>query len=113
MKEPIVTRTIKAYNVNYLGVDLNTHEVGTYFASAPARIKDKETMLKYLTQVYKNVTDNGGFMAKPVEILSVEQVETLRGMTERTFIEHSYEIKPRKKSDSEEEDEQELDTTAG
>ena len=99
MKEPIVTRTIKAYNVSYLGVDLNTHEVGTYMATAPARIKDKETMLKYLTQVYNNTTENGGYMAKPVEILSVEQVETLRGMTERTFIENSYEIKPRKKDD--------------
>lgn len=100
MKEPIVTRTIKAFNVSYLGVDLNTHEVGTYMATAPARIKDKETMLKYLTQVYNNVTENGGFMAKPVEILSVEQVETLRGMTERTFIANSYEIKPRKKDET-------------
>lgn len=100
MKEPIVTRTIKAFNVTYLGVDLNTHEVGTYMATAPARIKDKETMLKYLTQVYNNTTENGGYMAKPVEILSVEQVETLRGMTERTFIANSYEIKPKKKDET-------------
>ena len=110
MKEPIVTRTIKAYNVSYLGVDLNTHEVGTFMATAPARIKDKETMLKYLTQVYNTTTENGGYMAKPVEILSVEQVETLRGMTERTFIEHSYEIKPRKKDDNSEEIEPENHT---
>lgn len=110
MKESIVTRTIKAYNVSYLGVDLNTHEVGTFSTTAPARIKDKETMLKYLTQVYNNTTENGGYMAKPVEILSVEQVETLRGMTERTFIEHSYEIKPRKKDDNIVEDEQESTT---
>lgn len=103
MKEPIVTRTIKAYNVKYLGVDLETHEVGTYDTTAPARIKDKETMLKYLTKVYNNVTENGGFMAKPVEILGVELVETLRGMTERTFIENSYEIKPKTPQDSDEE----------
>lgn len=105
MKEPIVTRTIKAFNVSYLGVDLNTHEVGTYMATATARIKDKETMLKYLTKVYNNVTENGGFMAKPVEILSVEQVETLRGMTERTFIANSYEIKPKKKDETAEDEE--------
>lgn len=112
MKEPIVTRTIKAYNVRYLGVDLNTHEVGTFMATAPARIKDKETMLKYLTQVYNTTVENGGYMAKPVEILSVDQVETLRGMTERTFIENSYEIKPRKKDDNTEET-QEENHTAG
>lgn len=100
MKEPIVTRTIKAYNVSYLGVDLNTHEVGTFYTTAPARIKDKETMLKCLTQVYNTTVENGGYMAKPVEILSVEPVETLRGMTERTFIENSYEIKPRKKDEN-------------
>ena len=105
MKEPIVTRTIKAYNVSYLAVDLNTHEVGTFMATTPARIKDKETMLKYLTQVYNTTTENGGYMAKPVEILSVEQVETIRGMTERTFIENSYEIKPRKKDYNTEETE--------
>lgn len=110
MKEPIVTRTIKAYNVSYLGVDLSTHEVGTFTATAPARIKDKETMLKYLTQVYNSTIENGGFMAKPVEILSVEQVETLRGMTERTFIENSYEIKPRKKDDNTEETNEEYHT---
>lgn len=105
MKEPIVTRTIKAYNVSYLGVDLNTREVGTFMATAPARIKDKGTMLKYLTKVYNTTTENGGYMAKPVEILSVESVETLRGMTERTFIENSYEIKPRKKDENTEETE--------
>lgn len=110
MKDPIVTRTIKAYNVSYLGVDLNTHEVGTFMATAPARIKDKETMLKYLTQVYNTTTENDGYMAKPVEILSVEQVETLRGMTERTFIENSYEIKPRKKDDNNDETDDENPT---
>lgn len=107
MKEPIVTRTIKAYNVKYLGVDLNTHEVGTFDTTAPARIKDKETMLKYLTKVYNNVTENGGFMAKPVEILSVDLVESLRGMTERTFIENSYEIKPKNAQDANQDNDQE------
>lgn len=109
MKESIVTRTIKAYNVKYLGVDLETHEVGTFDATAPARIKDKETMLKYLNQVYGTTVKNGGYMAKPVEVISADLVETLRGMTERTFIENSYEIVPKKKNENTDSDSGETD----
>ena len=92
MKEPIVTRTIKALNVTYVGVNLDTHEVETCTTTAPGRIKDKDTLMKYLDKVYKNTVENGKFMCKPVEVINVEPVETLRAMTERTFIENSYVI---------------------
>ena len=104
MKEPIVTRTIKALNVTYLGVNLETHAVETCNTTAPGRIKDKETLMKYLEKVYKNATDKGEFMCKPVEIVNVEPSETLRGMTERTFIENSYLIT--KNTDKETEEDQ-------
>ena len=102
MKEPVVTRTIKNLKVTYLAINLETREVTNTTASVPAYLKEKDKVMKYLLALYDKDVEAGLSPLKPVEIVGAEVTESLRGMTERTFIENSYEIPPRQKNNTEE-----------
>lgn len=94
---PVVTRTIKTNKVNYLALDMSTHEVSVQSAFIPSSIHEKSKMLKYLISEYENKVENGDNVPKPVEIINIETIETLRGMSENDFIKYSHEITRNKK----------------
>lgn len=89
---PVVTRTIKTNKVKYLALDMSTHEVTTESAFIPYGIHDKGKMLKYLLSDYETRIANGESVPKPVEVVNIETIETLRGMSESDFIKYSHEI---------------------
>ena len=89
---PIVTRTIKTNKVNYLAVDMSTHEVTTESDFIPSSFHEKAKMMKYLLSVYDERVKNGETPPKPVEFVNIETIETLRGMPESDFIKYSHEI---------------------
>lgn len=97
---PVITRTIKTNKVKYLALDMSTHEVTTESAFIPYGIHDKGKMLKYLLTDYENRTANGESVPKPVEVVNIETIETLRGMSESDFIKYSHEIVRGKKSEN-------------
>ena len=102
---PVVTRTIKTNKVNYLALDMSTHEVSTQSAFIPSSIHGKAKMLKYLISEYESKVENGENVPKPVEVINVETTETLRGMSETDFIKYSHEITRNKKTESNTENE--------
>ena len=95
---PVITRTIKTNKVKYLALDMSTHEVTTESAFIPYGIHDKNKMLKYLMSDYESRTNNGESVPKPVEVVNIETIETLRGMSESDFIKYSKEIVRGKKT---------------
>lgn len=95
---PVVTRTIKTNKVHYLALDMSTHEVSTQSAVIPSSIHEKAKMLKYLISEYETKVENGENVLKPVEVINIETIETLRGMSESDFIKYSHEITRNKKS---------------
>lgn len=94
---PVVTRTIKTNKVNYLALDMSTHEVSTQSAFIPSSIHEKSKMLKYLISEYESKVESGENVPKPVEVINIETIETLRGMSETDFIKYSHEITRNKK----------------
>lgn len=96
---PVVTRTIKTNKVNYLALDMSTHEVSTQSAFIPSSIHEKAKMLKYLISEYESKVENGENVPKPVEVINIETIETLRGMSESDFIKYSHEITRNKKTE--------------
>ena len=94
---PVVTRTIKTNKVHYLALDMSTHEVSTQSAFIPSSIHEKAKMLKYLISEYETKVENGENVPKPVEVINIETIETLRGMSESDFIKYSHEITRNKK----------------
>ena len=102
---PVVTRTIKTNKVNYLALDMSTHEVSTQSAFIPSSIHEKAKMLKYLISEYESKVENGENVPKPVEVINIETIETLRGMSESDFIKYSHEITRNKKSENNTENE--------
>ena len=89
---PVVTRTIKTNKVNYLALDMYTHEVSPQTTFIPSSIHEKAKMLKYLISEYDSKVEKGEVVPKPVEVINVETIETLRGMSETDFIKYSHEI---------------------
>ena len=102
---PVVTRTIKTNKVNYLALDMSTHEVSTQSAFIPSGIHEKSKMLKYLISEYESKVENGENVPKPVEVINIEAIETLRGMSETDFIKYSHEITRNKKTENNTENE--------
>lgn len=98
---PVVTRTIKTNKVNYLAIDMSTHDVTTECDFIPSSIHEKAKMLKYLISVYDEKVKSGENPPKPVEVINIETIETLRGMSESDFIKYSHEISRGKKTNTE------------
>ena len=97
---PVVTRTIKTNKVTYLALNMSTHEVVTETDFIPASIHDKAKMLKYLLAAYDEKVQAGEHPTKPVEVINIETIETLRGMSEPDFIKYSHEIVRTKKPEN-------------
>ena len=97
---PVVTRTIKTNKVNYLALDMSTHEVSTQCEFIPNSIHEKAKMMKFLISLYNEKVERGENPPKPVEVINIETIETLRGMSESDFIKYSHEISRNKKTDS-------------
>ena len=102
---PVVTRTIKTNKVHYLALDMSSHEVSTQSAFIPSSIHEKSKMLKYLISEYESKVENGENVPKPVEVINIETIETLRGMSESDFIKYSHEIFRNKKTENNTENE--------
>lgn len=80
---PMVTRTIITTKVNVMCLDIETGEPCNMSVVVPRTYKDDEKLLKKVKEVLETET------LKPVYIVDKEEIETLYGMTEQNFIEHS------------------------
>lgn len=87
---PMVTRTINTTKVNVLCLNIETGEPCNRSVVVPRTYKDDEKLLKKVKEVLETET------LKPVHIVDKEEIETLYGMTEQKFIEHS-EVQPSRK----------------
>ena len=86
---PMVTRTISTTKVNVMCLDIETGEPCNKSVVVPRTYKDDEKLLKKVKEVLETET------LKPVHIVDKEEIETLYGMTEQNFIEHSKVLPPR------------------
>lgn len=85
----MVTRTITTTKVNVMCLDIETGEPCNKITVVPRTYKNDETLLKKVKEVLETET------LKPVHIVDKEEIETLYGMTEQNFIEHSEVLQPR------------------
>lgn len=85
----MVTRTITTTKVNVMCLDIETGEPCNKITVVPRTYKDDETLLKKVKEVLETET------LKPVHVVDKEEIETLYGMTEKNFIEHSEVLQPR------------------
>jgi hypothetical protein len=86
---PMVTRTIITTKVNVMCLDIETGEPCNKSVVVPRTYKDDEKLLNKVKEVLETET------LKPVHIVDKEEIETLYGMTEQNFIEHSKVLPPR------------------
>lgn len=70
-------------------LDIETGEPCNKSVVVPRTYKDDEKLLKKVKEVLETET------LKPVHIVDKEEIETLYGMTEQNFIEHSKVLPPR------------------
>lgn len=86
---PMVTRTITTTKAIVMCLDIESGEPCNKSVVVPRTYKDDETLLKKVKEVLETET------LKPVHIVDKEEIETLYGMTEQNFIEHSKVLPPR------------------
>ena len=86
---PMVTRTITTTKATVMCLDVTKGEPFTEVFPLPRTYKDDKALLKQVIKMYETDT------VKPVHIVSVEEVETLYGMTEQEFIEQAKILPPR------------------
>lgn len=91
---PMVTRTIITTKVNVMCLDIETGEPCNKCVVVPRTYKDDEKLLKKVKEVLETET------LKPVHIVDKEEIETLYGMSEQEFIEHS-KVQPSRKATEE------------
>lgn len=85
----MVTRTITTTKAIVMCLDIESGEPCNKSVVVPRTYKDDETLLKKVKEVLETET------LKPVHIVDKEEIETLYGMTEQNFIEHSKVLPPR------------------
>ena len=85
----MVTRTITTTKAIVMCLDIESGEPCNKSVVVPRTYKDDETLLKKVKEVLETET------LKPVHIVGKEEIETLYGMTEQDFIEHSKVLPPR------------------
>ena len=81
-RKPMVTRTITTTKVNVLCLNIETSEPFNMVVTLPRTYDDKK-----LFKAVQSVVDND--TQKAVHIVDKEEVETLYGMSEQSFIEHA------------------------
>lgn len=97
MKEKMITRTIVSTNYTVMCVDIATAKVENRVYTF-AGVKDESKCLAIINDLYKETTE------KAVAVTSAEEVETLYGMPESTFMKYAVVLPPRgTKKEAEEE----------
>lgn len=89
-RAPQVTRTIQTTHANVLCMDIENREPCNKDVILPRTYKDETAMLKAVKKVIETDT------LKAVQVVSYKVEETLYGMSEQEFIEHSTVLPPRK-----------------
>ena len=105
MKEKMITRTIISTNYSIMSVNVNKGTVETVEITLSGN-RDDEKVLKYCNEMWQNAVNNCGMddLHKAVAVTSAEEVETLYGMPESTFMKYAVVLPPRgTKKESEEE----------
>lgn len=82
-RKPMVTRTINTTKVNVLCLDVVKAEPFNKEVVLPRTYKDDNAILKRLRETVETDTE------KVVHIVDKEEVETLYGMDEKTFIDNA------------------------
>lgn len=82
-RKPMVTRCITTTKVDVLCVNTLTAETFTKTVTLPRTYKDEKKLMKQL----EAVINNDGI--KAVHPIHTEEVETLYGMSEQTFIDNA------------------------
>ena len=97
MKEKMITRTIVSTNYTVMCVDIATAKVENRVYTF-AGVKDESKCLAIINDLYKETTE------KAVAVTSAEEVETLYGMPESTFMKYAVVLPPRGTKKEAEED---------
>lgn len=97
-RKPMVTRTIITTKVNVLCLDVVKAEPFNKEVVLPRTYKDDNAILKRLRETVETDTE------KVVHIVDKEEVETLYGMDEKTFIDNATILDPETRKALEAED---------
>ena len=97
MKEKMITRTIVSTNYTVMCVDIATAKVENRVYTF-AGVKDESKCLAIINDLYKETTE------KAVAVTSADEVETLYGMPESTFMKYAVVLPPRGTKKEAEED---------
>lgn len=87
-RKPMVTRTIITTKVNVLCIDITSAESFNKVLTLPRTYKDDKKLLKAVESVVNSDTE------KAVHVVDKEEVETLYGMDEQTFIDNAIILDP-------------------
>lgn len=87
-RKPMVTRTIITTKVNVLCLDITSAESFNKVLTLPRTYKDDKKLLKAVESVVNSDTE------KAVHVVDKEEVETLYGMDEQTFINNAIILDP-------------------
>lgn len=90
-RKPMITRTFKGEKVTLLMADIEAGEMFNNTCILPRIYKKESKRLDRVKEMLETDT------LKVVSIVSVDTIETRRGMSEEEFIEHSQELEPLKK----------------
>lgn len=90
---PMVTRTITTTKAIVMCLDIESGEPCNKSVVVPRTYKSDESLLKKVKEVIETEA------LKPVHIVGKEEIETLYGMSEQTFIENAKVIPPRTPSE--------------
>lgn len=90
-REMLVTRTVITTRATVLVANLDSNSVEEKEYTVPRTYKDDKALLKAISKLTANTNET------PVKIINKEEIETLRGMSETCFIEHSEVLPPRAK----------------
>lgn len=95
-RQPMVTRTITTTKVNALCVDTEMKTTTEIEITLPRTYADEKSILKAI-----NKSNLVPLPLKVVSVLSVDECETLYGMSEQDFIDHAEILPPRQTADKE------------
>lgn len=90
-REMLVTRTVITTRATVLVANLDSNSVEEKEYTVPRTYKDDKALLKAISKLTADTNET------PVKIINKEEIETLRGMPEACFIEHSEILPPRTK----------------
>lgn len=97
---PMVTRTVTSTKATVLVVDITTGTTFDKEVEVTRTYKDSDKLLKAIKSSFETATE------KIVAIKSSEEMETLYGISEQTFIEIAEKLTPRKSTELKDENAQ-------